>query len=471
MGERIILKATLADLPKIRERYPFIYLEHGRIEVDDSSIKWISADREVIRLPAAVLMTILLGPGTSITHEAVKVLATLNTTVCWVGEDSLMFYAVGQTPTSDTRNLKHQLELAADPERSLAVAKKMYLRRFPEAKIKSKKLPELMVMEGGRVRELYVQLAQKYFVLWQGRSYQPGKFELSDLTNKLITSCSSALYALVSSVLHALGLSPRVGFIHSGSPLPFVYDVADLYKADLVFDLAFCLTAKMAGVYDRKYVLEEFRNRVIEYDFMTKCPNDVLEILELKAERSRKKGQTPDSDSAGVDGDSVPRKRGRKSGESEVATLDFDPSSDSGSDSDEAGVDEAGVEAEVDDADAGASAGVDGAPVERPAASADDHSVLLERPAASLETSVSSVDGAHPERPAAFSSGGPADKIEVSRKGAAKRNARTETTEAAPAVTWDLAGTRSPLDSILPPPVQVVPKSSPPDLNGGTELD
>lgn len=481
MGERIILKATLADLPKIRERYPFIYLEHGRIEVDDSSIKWISADREVIRLPAAVLMTILLGPGTSITHEAVKVLATLNTTVCWVGEDSLMFYAVGQTPTSDTRNLKHQLELASDPERSLAVAKKMYLRRFPEAKIKSKKLPELMVMEGGRVRELYVQLAQKYFVLWQGRSYQPGKFELSDLTNKLITSCSSALYALVSSVLHALGLSPRVGFIHSGSPLPFVYDVADLYKADLVFDLAFYLTAKMAGVYDRKYVLEEFRNRVIEYDFMTRCPNDVLEILELKADRSRKKGQTPDSDSAAEEDDSVPRKKRRKNGESEGATLDLDSGSDEDSSSD-ADSDAAGGETDVDDADTVASAGENVAYVERPAASADDRSVLLEHPAASadsasLEQRSGALDGNAGvafERPAAFFSGGPADEFEAG-KGAARRNAGTLTEDAVTDevldVESDATGVKSPLDSILPPPVQVIPKSSPIDLNEGTELD
>jgi len=111
MAERIILKATLADLPKIRERYPFLYFKHGRLEVDDSSIKWISADREVIRIPAATVMTILLGPGTTVTHEAVKVLATLNTTLCWVGEDSLMFYAVGQTPSADTRNLKRQLQL------------------------------------------------------------------------------------------------------------------------------------------------------------------------------------------------------------------------------------------------------------------------------------------------------------------------------------------------------------------------
>ena len=282
MAERIILKATLADLPKIRERYPFIYLEHGRLEVDDSSIKWISAEREVIRLPAATIMTILLGPGTMVTHEVVKVLATLNTTVCWVGEDSLMFYAVGQTPSANTRNLKRQLALAADPEASLRIARDMFMRRFPEAKIRNKTLKELMVMEGGRIRELYERLAEKYFVAWRGRSYQPGRFELSDLTNQLITSCNVALYALVSSILHALGLSPRVGFIHSGSPLPFVYDVADLYKAELVFDLAFSLTVEMAGVYNRHLVLERFRERVLDLDLMTRCPNDVMDLLGLK---------------------------------------------------------------------------------------------------------------------------------------------------------------------------------------------
>lgn len=282
MSDRIILKTSLADLPKIRERYPFIYLEHGRLEIDDSSIKWISAEREVIRIPAATVMTILLGPGTSITHEAVKILASLNTTVCWVGADSLMFYAVGQTPTADTRNLKRQLQLASDSEASLNVARKMFLFRFPEAKVKRKSLKELMVMEGGRIRDLYESLARKYLVLWQGRSYQPGKFELSDLTNQLITSCNAALYALISSILHSLGLSPRIGFIHSGSPLPFVYDVADLYKAELVFDLAFKLTAEMAGIYNREMVLEQFRQRVIEYDLMTRCPADVLNLLELK---------------------------------------------------------------------------------------------------------------------------------------------------------------------------------------------
>ncbi len=281
--DRILLKTTLADLPKIRERYPFLYLEHGRLEIDDSSVKWISADREIFRLPAAVISTLLLGPGTSVTHEAVKILASLNTTVCWVGEDSLVFYAVGQSPTANTRNLKKQLELSSDPVRSLTVAKKMFLQRFPDTALRNKKLKDLMVMEGARIQMLYADLAEKYLVLWKGRSYKPGDFKLSDLTNQLITSCNAALYALISSVVHALGLSPHIGFVHSGSPLPFVYDIADLYKEHLVFDLAFSLTNELAGVYDRRIALERFRERVIEFDLMRKCPEDILRLLELKS--------------------------------------------------------------------------------------------------------------------------------------------------------------------------------------------
>ncbi|MEG2075132.1 MAG: CRISPR-associated endonuclease Cas1, partial [Victivallaceae bacterium] len=165
---------------------------------------------------------------------------------------------------------------------SLAIAKKMFASRFPDDVIVDKSLTELMTLEGSRVKSLYAELANRYFVQWQGRSYTPGNFEVSDLTNKLITACNTALYALVTSIVYSLGLSPRIGFVHSGSPLPFVYDIADLYKADLVFDLAFSLTSKMAGVYNRAQALEGFRQRVIATKFMSNCPQEILSLLGIK---------------------------------------------------------------------------------------------------------------------------------------------------------------------------------------------
>ncbi len=278
---RIIVNTTLADIPFLRDRYPFIYLEHGRMEIDDSSVKWISAEREVFRLPIAEISTILLGPGTSVTHAAIGVLASMNCTVCWVGEDSMRFYAVGQSPTSNTRNLKKQMMLASDEKASLAIAKKMFLSRFPKETIEGKSLNDLMMLEGSRIKSLYAELANKYFVHWNGREYTPGSFALSDVTNKLITASNAALYAIILSIVYSMGLSPHIGFVHSGSPLPFVYDVADLYKQELVFDLAFSLTGEMGKVYDRKKAIEAFRKRVIDFNFMKKCPADITNLLKL----------------------------------------------------------------------------------------------------------------------------------------------------------------------------------------------
>ncbi len=140
----------------------------------------------------------------------------------------------------------------------------------------------MMGMEGSRVRALYESKAQQYGVGWKGRSYSPGKFELSDGTNKILTACNAALYGILSSVVHSLGYTPHVGFIHSGSPLPFIYDLADLYKEDLCIDLAFSLTLDMLGDYDRQRVSSAFRQRVIATDLLGKSAQDIEEILGVK---------------------------------------------------------------------------------------------------------------------------------------------------------------------------------------------
>ena len=107
-AQRLFVKITRESLPQVKDKYPYIYLERGRLEIDDSSIKWIDADRNVVPLPVATLNALLLGPGTTLTHEAVKVCAAANCSICWVGEDSLLFYAAGFVPTADTRNLRHR---------------------------------------------------------------------------------------------------------------------------------------------------------------------------------------------------------------------------------------------------------------------------------------------------------------------------------------------------------------------------
>jgi CRISP-associated protein Cas1 len=276
---RLIIKVTRDTLSQVKDKYPFIYLERGRLEIDDSSVKWIDCDGNVVRLPVATLNCLLLGPGTTVTHEAVKIMAAANCSLCWVGEDSLFFYAAGQTPTSNTRNIKKQILLSSDKKKSVEVARRMFARRFPTADLKDKTLNEMMGMEGFRVREMYEKKAKEYNVGWKGRTFTPGKFEMGDITNQVLTSSNAALYGILSSAVHSLGYSPHIGFIHSGSPLPFVYDLADLYKETLCIDLAFSLTLEMSGKYNRHKVSSVFRKRVIEMDLLVNISNDIEDIL------------------------------------------------------------------------------------------------------------------------------------------------------------------------------------------------
>ncbi len=276
---RLLIKVTRDTLPQVKDKYPFLYLERGRLEIDDSSIKWIDCDKNVVRIPVATLNCLLLGPGTSLTHEAVKVISSSNCGICWVGEDSLLFFASGITPTSNTRNMRRQMRLAADEEQALEVARRMYAHRFPQANLKGKNLREMTGMEGIRVRDLYIRKAGEYQVGWQGRQFVPGKFEMSDLTNQILSSANAALYALLCSGVHSLGFSPHIGFIHSGSPLPFIYDLADLYKDELCIDLAFHLTRELAGEYNRHTVATHFRQRVMEMDLLNRISPDIESVL------------------------------------------------------------------------------------------------------------------------------------------------------------------------------------------------
>lgn len=284
---RLFVKITRESLPHVKDKYPFIYLERGRLEIDDSSLKWIDAEGNVVRLPIATLNALLLGPGTSLTHEAVKTATAANCAICWVGEDSLLFYAAGFLPTASTRNLRYQAGLSCNKKSALDVARRMFTYRFPDADLTGKSLKEMMGMEGARVRALYQQKAQQYGVGWKGRQFTPGKIELSDTVNQILTSTNAALYGILCSAIHAMGYSPHMGFIHSGSPLPFIYDIADLYKETLCIDLAFALTKEMAGRYNKELVSTRFRERVIEMDLLARIGRDVPRLLgEADADRT-----------------------------------------------------------------------------------------------------------------------------------------------------------------------------------------
>jgi CRISPR-associated protein Cas1 len=221
-----------------------VYLEHGRLEVDDSSIKWIGADRMVLRLPVATISALLLGPGTTVTHAAIKACADCNTPLCWVGDESIRFYAIGITPTHDNSNARRHSKLHASTARSAEVARRMFLKRFPGEDVEEKTVAELRGMEGHRVRALYREMGERYGVTWKGRNYNANNWDVSDTINKAVSAANAGLYALTASIVCSMGYLPQLGFIHTSGTWPFIFDVADVYKPITTLPAAFaCVSA------------------------------------------------------------------------------------------------------------------------------------------------------------------------------------------------------------------------------------
>jgi len=271
-------KPDLESLPPIRNRWVPLYLEHGRLEVDDSSVKWIGADNIVIRVPVAAISVLLLGPGTTVTHAAIKACSETNTPICWIGVDGFHFYAAGVVTTHDNANARQHAAAYASRMKRLEVARRMFARRFPNVDISQKSLDELRGMEGQRVRSLYAELGVRYGVAWKGRRYSADNWNLADNINKAISAGNAALYALCASVICSMGFLPALGFIHHDHPLAFVFDIADLYKAETSFVAAF-QTLGANSQASEKDVLQVLNMRIQEKRLLQRIPDDIKELL------------------------------------------------------------------------------------------------------------------------------------------------------------------------------------------------
>ena len=236
---QIFERPPLETLAPAKDRWTPIYLEHGRLEVDDASIKWIGADGLVYRLPVATLSAVLLGPGTTVTHAAMKACADSNTPVCWIGEEGMRFYASGITPNHTNDMPRRHAAAWADKRKNVEIARRMFSRRFPGMDVASHSVVELRGMEGLRVRAKYAELGRQYGVTWKGRDYDQHNWNLADGVNRALSAANASLYAVCSAVVCSLGYIPSLGFVHDAGTLPFIYDVADLYKDVTSFPAAF----------------------------------------------------------------------------------------------------------------------------------------------------------------------------------------------------------------------------------------
>lgn len=237
-----IVPKDLHLLPKVRDSWTYLYAERCVVEQDDQAIALFD-DKGKTSVPCAALSLLMLGPGTKITHAAVKTLADNGCLVAWTGEAGVRFYAQGMGETRSSANLLHQAAIHADPIRRMRVVRRMYDIRFPQPLDPALTLQQIRGKEGIRVRETYARWSRETGVAWDGRSYKQDDWRKATPINRALSAANSCLYGVVHAAIVAAGYSPALGFVHTGKMLSFVYDVADLYKADITIPAAFRCTA------------------------------------------------------------------------------------------------------------------------------------------------------------------------------------------------------------------------------------
>lgn len=228
----------------IKERLSILFIEKGQLDVLDGA--FVVVDKTGVRthIPVGGVVCLMLEPGTRVSHAACALAARAGTLLVWIGEAGVRLYSAGQPGGARADRLLYQAKLALDPELRLKVVRKMYAIRFGEEPPQRRSVEQLRGIEGARVREMYKLLAKKYGVEWSARNYDTDDWNSGDLPNRCLSSATSCLYGIAEAAVLAAGYAPAVGFIHTGKPLSFVYDVADIYKFETVVPVAFRIAAR-----------------------------------------------------------------------------------------------------------------------------------------------------------------------------------------------------------------------------------
>lgn len=236
----------------LKDRVSMIFLQYGQIDVIDGAFVLIDKTGIRTHIPVGSVACIMLEPGTRVSHAAVRLAAQVGTLLVWVGEAGIRVYASGQPGGARSDKLLYQAKLALDEDLRLKVVRKMFELRFGEPAPARRSVEQLRGIEGSRVRTTYALLAKQYGVTWNGRRYDPKDWEKGDTVNQCISAATSCLYGVTEAAILAAGYAPAIGFVHTGKPLSFVYDIADIIKFDTVVPKAFEIARRNPGEPDRE---------------------------------------------------------------------------------------------------------------------------------------------------------------------------------------------------------------------------
>ncbi|WP_214364584.1 type I-E CRISPR-associated endonuclease Cas1e [Pseudonocardia sp. H11422] len=267
----------LGQLVRSQDRLSFIYLEHCVVHRDANAITARDV-KGTVHIPAASLGALLLGPGTTVSQQAMVLLAESGSTAVWVGEQGVRYYAHGRSLARSSSLLEAQAAKVSNQRSRLAVARKMYAMRFPGEDTSTLTMQQLRGREGARVRRLYREHAARTGVDWSKRDYKVDDFAAGTPVNQALSAANTSLYGVVHAVIVALGCAPGLGFVHTGHILSFVFDIADLYKAEIAIPIAFDIaSADVAdiGAETRRAVRDHMKGST----FLETCVRDIKALL------------------------------------------------------------------------------------------------------------------------------------------------------------------------------------------------
>jgi len=228
----------------MKNRLSVLFIEKGNLDVLDGAFVVVDKNGVRTHVPVGGVACLMLEPGTRVSHAAATLASRVGCLLVWIGEAGVRLYASGQPGGARADRLLYQAKLALDDDARLKVVRKMYAFRFKEEPPSRRSVEQLRGIEGVRVRKMYELLARQYKVKWKCRNYDQSEWGSGDIPNRCLSSATACLYGISEAAILAAGYAPAVGFIHTGKPQSFVYDIADLFKFDTVVPVAFRIAAK-----------------------------------------------------------------------------------------------------------------------------------------------------------------------------------------------------------------------------------
>jgi len=251
-----VLKGRLgletARLPHA-DRHGLVWLDRGNLSVEGGCLRFVAAGSDTVAsgdylVPHQSLSMILLGPGSTVSHDALRFMARHGTALAAIGEGGVRFYTAQPLGPDESGLARRQALAWADAKKGrMAIARRMYAWRLGEV-LPHRDIAVLRGIEGSRVKEVYRLTAERVGIRWKGRHYDRFDPLAADLPNQALNHAASAVEGAAAIAVAATAAIPQLGFIHEDSGQSFVLDVADLFRETITVPCAF----KAAALVDKR---------------------------------------------------------------------------------------------------------------------------------------------------------------------------------------------------------------------------